>query len=115
MKWSLIFVLLATAGRADPAEVLGVELERTGETWRVSVTVAHPDEGWDHYADAWEVLAPDGTSLGLRELLHPHVDEQPFTRSLSGVAIPDGVDEIRVRARCSVDGWTGDAVTVAVE
>ena len=110
-----MFALLAAPALADPAEVLEVELTRSGESWRVSVTVAHPDEGWEHYADAWEVLAPDGTSLGLRELLHPHVDEQPFTRSLSGVTIPEGIDEIRVRARCLVDGWTGDAVTVAVE
>ena len=115
MKWSLIFVLVATGLRADPAEVLDVMLERSGEKWRVSVTVAHPDEGWEHYADAWEVLTPDGTSLGLRELLHPHVDEQPFTRSLSGVAIPEGIEEVTVRARCLVDGWTGEEMTVAVE
>ena len=43
------------------------------------VTVQHADTGWDHYADAWEVLAPDGTVLGTRTLLHPHTDEQPFT------------------------------------
>ena len=108
-------MLPATLAAADPAEVLDVELEKVGTDWRVSVTVAHPDEGWEHYADAWEVLAPDGTSLGLRELLHPHVEEQPFTRSLSGVTIPEGVDEITVRARCLTDGWTGAEVVVRVE
>ena len=26
-------------------------------TWRIDVTVEHADEGWDHYADAFEVVA----------------------------------------------------------
>jgi hypothetical protein len=32
------------------------------------------------------VRAPDGTRLGIRDHLHPHVEEQPFTRSLAGAA-----------------------------
>ena len=31
--------------------------------WRFDVTVRHADEGWDHYADKWDVVAPDGTVL----------------------------------------------------
>jgi hypothetical protein len=42
------------------------------------------------------------------------VDEQPFTRSLSGVTIPDGVDRVTVRARDSVHGHGGASVTVDV-
>ena len=70
---------------------------------RVSVTLSHPDTGWDHYADGWEVLDAAGNSLGLRTLLHPHVTEQPFTRSLSGVTVPEGAD---------VDGWSGQLFEV---
>jgi hypothetical protein len=81
--------------------------------WRFEVTVRHGDTGWEHYADGWEVLGPDGTRLGYRELLHPHVQEQPFTRSLSGVEIPDGVDQVQVRAHDNVDGW-GPAVQVTL-
>jgi hypothetical protein len=77
--------------------------------------VRHVDEGWDHYADRWEVLSPDGEVLGVRELLHPHVDEQPFTRSLTGVAIPEGVDEVEVRARDSVHGFGGATMRVRLE
>lgn len=73
---------------------------------RVSVTLSHPDTGWDHYADGWEVLDAAGDSLGLRTLLHPHVTEQPFTRSLSGVTVPEGAEVIYIRARCNVDGWS---------
>lgn len=72
----------------------------------VSVTLSHPDTGWDYYADGWEVLDAAGKSLGLRTLLHPHVSEQPFTRSLSGVTVPEGAEVIYIRARCNVDGWS---------
>lgn len=74
-------------------------------SWRFEVTVSHADTGWDHYADLWEVLAPDGRVLGRRVLAHPHVNEQPFTRSLSGVAIPEGLDRVEIRARDTVHGW----------
>jgi hypothetical protein len=102
------FAVLAVPAAADPVEIVGATARQDGATWSFDVTLRHPDTGWDHYADAWEVLAPDGTSLGFRSLAHPHVDEQPFTRSLSGVVIPQGIDHVTIRARCLVDGW-GDA------
>ena len=97
---------------ADVPVVENVVAVRTGDAFRFDVTIRHPDTGWDHYADAWEVLAPDGTRLGLRELAHPHEDEQPFTRSLEGVTVPSGIDHVLIRARCSVDGWATDTVRV---
>lgn len=75
-----------------------------GTAYRFSVTLRHDDSGWDHYADRWDVLAPDGTELGSRVLLHPHVDEQPFTRSLSGVDVPPGITWVQIRAHDSVHG-----------
>ena len=107
-----VFPLTALAGEAD---VVDVEVTKQGEgRFRFDVTVRHADEGWDHYADRWEVLGPDGAALGVRELAHPHVNEQPFTRSLTGVAIPADVGEVRVRARDSVHGYGGEEKTVAV-
>ena len=97
MLWSIILLTAAlllghAEARAGEADVLGAALTPAGDgTWRVEVTVEHADTGWDHYADAFEVIAPDGTVLGTRTLLHPHEAEQPFTRSLSGVRMPDGV------------------------
>lgn len=85
--------------------MVSAEAARSGGTWRFDVTVQHADTGWDHYADAWEILGPDGTRLGIRELLHPHVDEQPFTRSLTGVTIPEDVTSVEIRARDNVHGW----------
>ncbi|WP_425051715.1 hypothetical protein [Psychromarinibacter sp. S121] len=103
-----LMLLAASPALADDPVVEDVTLRASGSTWTVSVTLSHPDTGWDHYADGWEVLAPDGTRLGFRKLLHPHVDEQPFTRSLSGVTIPDGIDHVLIRPRCSVDGWAAE-------
>ena len=81
---------------------------------RFTVTVRHADTGWDHYADAWEVRAPDGAVIGRRVLLHPHETEQPFTRSLSGVAIPPGVGQVRVVAHDLVHGWGEAGVSVRI-
>ncbi|NNL97919.1 MAG: hypothetical protein HKO63_06915 [Acidimicrobiia bacterium] len=78
-----------------------------GGTFRFDVTVKSDETGWEKYADAWEVRAPDGTVLGTRILAHPHVDEQPFTRSLSGVAIPADITQVDVAARDLVEGFCG--------
>lgn len=104
--------VIASPSLAEPPQIRDATATSLGATWRVSVTLAHPDTGWDHYADGWEVLHPDGTRLGYRELHHPHVEEQPFTRSLSGVEIPEGVGRVLIRARCSVDGWSEETLSV---
>lgn len=106
---------LATPALADAPMIQAVTARQTGAGWRFDVTLTHPDTGWDHYADGWHVLAPDGTELGMRDLVHPHEHEQPFTRSLSGVQIPDGITRVQVRARCLVDGWAETTYTVDLD
>ncbi len=103
------------AARAGEADVLAARLTPAADgSFRFEVTVRHADTGWDHYADAFEVEAPDGTVLGTRILLHPHVDEQPFTRSLAGVRIPDDVAEVTIRAHDSEHGYGGQELTLPV-
>lgn len=117
MRWSIIALswLSPIAAGAGEADVLDVAATPAGDgTWRFDVTVQHADTGWDHYADAWEVLGPDGAVIGTRTLLHPHTDEQPFTRSLAGVRIPDDVAAVTVRAHDSLHGHGGQALTVPV-
>jgi len=98
---------------AGEADVVGVKaIQGKDETWSFSVTVMHDDQGWDHYADRWEVLGSDGEVLGVRVLLHPHVGEQPFTRGMDGVEIPEKVQKVLVRARDSVHGYGGKEVVV---
>ena len=98
----------------DYAQVLFVTAEKTGnETWSFDVKVRHADTGWDHYANLWEVVEPEsGDVLGSRELLHPHVDEQPFVRSLRDVKVPESVKNVLVRARCNKHGFEGKQVVV---
>lgn len=91
---------------AQPPTVEAAMATKTGSGWQLDVTLRHPDTGWDHYADAWQVETPDGTVLGTRALLHPHETEQPFTRSLTGVIVPPGVTNLVIRAHCKVDGWS---------
>ncbi len=97
---------VATAAIADPPVIESVVSTKNGDTWRFDVTLSHPDTGWEHYADGWRVLDTDGKELGLRVLHHPHVNEQPFTRSLGGVEIPAGTSTVQIEARCFVDGWS---------
>ena len=104
----LFLVLWATTAQADPATVVDVSAEQAGQTWRFAVTLRHGDTGWEDYADGWRVETPGGEVLGTRELLHPHVEEQPFTRSLGGLTLPDEVTQIVVRTRTTVTGWADD-------
>jgi hypothetical protein len=120
MKWVAAVTLvcisywgsLCFAGEAD---VIAVEKRVVGDRlYQFAVTVRHADTGWDHYADKWEVLDEQGAVLGTRVLLHPHVDEQPFTRSLSGVKIPAGVKKITVRAHDSVHAYGGREIALSL-
>lgn len=116
-KLSLIIAtcLAALPALADEAKVEAVKATQSGAGWRFDVTLSHPDSGWDHYADGWRVLDTNGNELGLRVLAHPHVHEQPFTRSLSGVVIPAGTTEVFIQTRCVIDGWGSKHVLVPLD
>ena len=107
---SFVFLSQAFAGEADVVDVTANC--RSNSVCDFNVTVRHADDGWDHYADRWEVMTLAGKSLAVRELLHPHDDEQPFTRSLGDVKIPDDVTEVVVRARDSRHQYGGILKTV---
>ena len=108
-------ILVASTVYAGEADVIEVKINPSGErVYSFEVTVRHADEGWKHYADKWDVVAPDGSVLGTRTLYHPHVDEQPFTRSLSGVKIPVGIGKVMVRAHDSVHGYGGRTVELEI-
>ncbi|MBO6949430.1 MAG: hypothetical protein JJ855_15730 [Rhodospirillales bacterium] len=95
----------AASVSADQPAVLDVTSSANPDgTYAIHATVTHRDEGWRHYADKWEVMTADGKVVATRQLYHPHVDEQPFTRSLSRVEVPIGTTEVTVRAFCNKDG-----------
>lgn len=90
-----------------------VEAEADG-TYRFEATISSPYDTPERYADAWRILSPDGEQIGVRELLHDHANEQPFTRSLSGVEIPADIVVVTIQARDLVNGWGGDTVEVSL-
>lgn len=123
--WLAVLALLAaacagaggdSAGEQDGcAHVEAVSVTSGGDgAFTISVTVRSADTGDDKYADRWVVRTPLGEVLGERILLHPHVAEQPFTRSLDGVVIPIGVETIVVAAHDSVLGFCGSEGTAIV-
>jgi hypothetical protein len=105
---------------AGNADVLKAQARNTGPgVWSFSVTVSHPDSGWEDYADGWDVVLPDGTVVKpaaneafTRTLWHPHVNEQPFTRSQGGIEIPANVKDVMIRAHDKPDGFGGKTVSV---
>ena len=86
---------------------------KSNGTWTFDVTILHEDTGWDHYADLWVIVDPETDSvLGTRVLAHPHVNEQPFTRSLSSVNIPEDINIIEIRSKCNLHGFLGKSVRI---
>ncbi|MBX2868179.1 MAG: hypothetical protein KTR18_05865 [Acidiferrobacterales bacterium] len=123
---SALFTTLATsmtmAGTAD-ADVEQVRVVKSANgSWTFHVTVRHPDTGWDDYSNGWDVVTDTGEVLKAREddqftrvLFHPHETEQPFTRSQSGLNIPDSVKTVTVRAHDLVDGFGGKEVLINLD
>jgi len=108
----LLSSLLASHAHAGDVAVIdaSIQCEKSGTTrvCSISATLEHDDTGWDHYADAWRVVTDDGTEIGRRVLMHPHENEQPFTRSESGIKIPEGVTRVYIEGQDNVHGLSSD-------
>ena len=114
MKYSTgLLLLLPALAPAGEVSIVDVRVECAGSC-TFSVTLEHADEGWNHYADRWDVVTLDGEPLKSRVLYHPHENEQPFTRSLSGVTIPAGHRQVKIRARDSKHGYSPQEFVVDV-
>jgi hypothetical protein len=102
---ALIGLVLSSPVIAGNVEIVKAKAEKGPSGWRFDVTLKHDDTGWEHYADAWRVLTPDGKELGTRTLYHPHENEQPFTRSLRNVKIGADINHVFIEAHDKVHGW----------
>ena len=121
---STIFVLillpLSALAQNGDADVIAVQaIDHGTQGWTFHVTVSHPDTGWEDYCDGWDVVGPDGEVIKVNDndrftrlLLHPHVEEQPFTRSQGRLQIPESITTVSVRAHDIVDGFGGEEITV---
>lgn len=103
---SLGLLLICAPAQADSPQVKKAEIIKSGNgSFRIDVTLRHADSGWEHYADKWDVIAPDGSVLATRILYHPHVHEQPFTRSLSGLKLGADIRFVRIRPHDKQHGY----------
>lgn len=111
IKNVLLISLLASINTLFANEVQIIKVKANCSEQRVcsfNVTLKHKDTGWDHFANKWEIYTPNNKLIAKRTLHHPHVNEQPFTRSLSGVKIPKGLDKVIIKAHDSVHGYSND-------
>ena len=112
-KCLMIFgLLLSSSVFASNVEIVNVVLTKSSGTWRANVTLNHADTGWKHYADAWRLVDEKGGEISKRTLYHPHVNEQPFTRSLSNIQIPENTKIIFIEAHDLNRGWSPNKVKV---
>ncbi len=110
--WTIVIGMISSANvYGGEVQIVNVEVA-CSYSCTFSVTLKHGDEGWQHYANQWDVMTMDDQLLKSRVLYHPHVDEQPFTRSLSGVRIPAGTTEVKIRARDLKHGYSSKQYTV---
>ncbi|MEM7734188.1 MAG: hypothetical protein AAF267_00195 [Deinococcota bacterium] len=107
---------LADVSEWQYSHVLGTRwLETSPSTYTVHATVRHFDQGWDNYANIFQVVpVGDAGSVdnGVRELLHPHDNEQPFTRSQANVSASG---QVRVESADNVEGWGGSTIVLDVD
>lgn len=117
---TLIFCLLCFAqtgaqreeGCSDVVKVSAWQAADDG-TWSFEVTISSADTGWDKYCDKFEIRAGIvGTVLATRAISEPNVNEQPFTRILSGVKMPSDDMKVVVAAHDSILGFCGSEVSL---
>lgn len=109
----VVLLLWGSTSQAGEVQIIDVRAHQSkDEVWHFTVTLKHADTGWDHYANEWQVIAPDNKILATRTLYHPHVNEQPFARSISGVSVPASMTSVRVIAKDTVHGLAKAAIRV---
>ncbi|WP_456373157.1 hypothetical protein [Thiolapillus sp.] len=105
---SLLLALLPTLSLGGEVDVIAAKAYSNPDgSWRFQATLKHADAGWEHYADRWEILDSSGKILATRVLAHPHINEQPFTRSLTSVNIPENNSSLTIRGHDKLHGYGG--------
>lgn len=113
ITFSFLLLICSLTSQANEVEITNVVAHQgSDKTWTFAVTLKHGDTGWDHYANEWQVIAPDNKILATRTLYHPHVEEQPFTRNTSGVKIPASMETVRIIAKDTVHGLAKTAMQI---
>ena len=99
--------------RTPYGAVLAAELRRESDgTWSLDVTISSAYDTAERYADGWRVLDDEGDVLGEQELTHDHAEEQPFTRTQTGLEIPDSVSTVTIEVHDTENGYGGETLEV---
>jgi hypothetical protein len=94
------------------ASVIDAEATKNGDTWTFALTVRSDDISTTEFGDSWELRTLDGEVIATRVLAHEHMNEQPFTRSMSGIVIPEGITTVIGVAHHSVGGYCGETLEI---
>jgi len=103
------------AGNSDQMfpDVVDVAVTRSDDgSYTFDVTMSSPYDTPERYADGWRVMNEDGTVYGEMTLGHDHASEQPFTRTQTGVQIPEDVTTVVVEGRDQANGYGGQTKSV---
>ena len=113
----LMIIFLSGFAQTQAAEqkypdIIDATFTSSNGSYRFNVTVSSPYDSAKRYADAYRIMSESGEVFGIRELAHDHAYEQPFTRSVSGVKIPDDVRTLIIEGRDQQYGWGGKTFTI---
>ena len=104
----LFLFLIAINLYANKPIILDAKLT-CNKVCNINVTIKHNDSSWKHYVNKYEIYAKNN-KIATRILYHPHIHEQPFTRSKSGFQIPKNTTSITIKAYDLVDGYSNDFI-----
>lgn len=100
----------------DYAQIEDVKaVQSKDKTWCFEVQIKHNDQGWNHYANGWQVYDLEGDIISGIIIGHPHDKKQPFIRRHCNIKIKPDVPKVVVKTRCNVHGFGGRAIVLDME
>jgi hypothetical protein len=107
-----LIILFITNLYSNEVDVINASVScNTQNICNFTATLKHRDTSWKHYANKFDIIV-NKKVIATRVLLHPHINEQPFTRGLSGVKIPKDTKKIVIRAHDLVHKYGGKEFTL---
>jgi len=106
-------LFLAAPAFAEEAAITMVAARQVDGLWQFDVTVEHPDSGAEHMLKAIAVFSGD-TILARIDVPRPSVGFSTVTYRIPGVVVDVGLDEVMLRALCSVDGWSESGIPITL-
>ena len=107
MKTKLTLILLfITSLYSNEVDVINATASCQDNNCYITATLKHNDTSWKHYANKFDIIV-DNIIIATRILHHPHIHEQPFTRSISNVKIPNNTKTITIKAHDLIHKYGG--------